>query len=169
LTAAVARRGIDVEGLRSEQGQTLVEFALILPLLLLLVLGIFEFALAFNTKNDLNFLANTAARYAEVNACGGCPSNGSDTIADYVENTANTGKLASPPQITFTLLPGPSGSSGAVGDPLKVTACADFSYLGGVSLPGMPSGTITLWSTATVRILQPYDNSLYHNTPPCHS
>ena len=56
-----------MQRVRSEHGQTLVEFALILPILLVLVIGIFDFGSAFNSKNDLNFLANTAARYAEVN------------------------------------------------------------------------------------------------------
>ncbi|HEY2355304.1 MAG TPA: TadE/TadG family type IV pilus assembly protein [Gaiellaceae bacterium] len=154
--------------MRSEQGQTLVEFALVLPILLLLVIGIFDFGSAFNSKNDLNFLANTAARYAEVNACAGCasatpPYTGHCAIHDYVKSTADTSDLRQSLNITFTL---PSGSTGAVGDPLQVTASAPFSWLGGVSLPGIPTGTIQLSSTVTVRILQASDGSLYTTASP---
>lgn len=141
----------------SEQGQTLVEFALILPLLLVLVIGIFDFGSAFNSKNDLNFLANTAARYAEVNSCAGCASagfTGANAIRDYVKSTADTNQLSNNLDITFTL---PSGSTGAVGDPLLVTACAPFAWLAGVTLPGLPTGSITLKSSVTVRILQTPD------------
>jgi hypothetical protein len=167
LTAAVVRRGIDLPSVRSEQGQTLVEFALILPILLVLVIGIFDFGSAFNSKNDLNFIANTAARYAEVNQCAGCPDHGVTTIRDYVKSTADTRQLGNSLNITFTL---PTGSNGAVGDALQVTACAPFNWLG-VNLPGLPRGLITLRSSVTVRILQapnpPASPALYSTGAAC--
>jgi len=155
LTAAVARQGIDVQGLRSEQGQTLVEFALVLPILLVLVIGIFDFGSAFNSKNDLNFLANTAARYAEVNSCAGCAPGftGANAIRDYVKSTADTGQLGRSVDITFCL---PNGAgTDVVGEPLQVTASAPFNWFA-VNLPGLPTGSILggLKSTVTVRILQ---------------
>jgi Flp pilus assembly protein TadG len=133
-----------VQSLKSEQGQTLVEFALILPILLVLVIGIFDFGSAFNHKNDLNFLANTAARYAEVNQCLDC--TGSETINTHVANQADFTPV---PTITMCY---PSGTHG-VGDPLRVSASAPFNWLG-ANLPGLPTGSTTLTSTVTVRILQ---------------
>ena len=56
-------------GLRSSRGQSLVEFAIILPVILLIVLGILDFGRAYNYKNDQTSLANQAVRYAEVNDC----------------------------------------------------------------------------------------------------
>jgi Flp pilus assembly protein TadG len=50
-----------------ETGQGLVELALILPVLLMLVFGIVQFALALNSANDETHLANEVARYAAVN------------------------------------------------------------------------------------------------------
>jgi len=47
-------------------GQALVEMAFILPILLLLVLGIFEFGRAMYTKNSLTNAARAAARAAVV-------------------------------------------------------------------------------------------------------
>ena len=52
---------------RDESGTALVEFAFVLPLLLVLVLGIADFGRAFNYWIDSTHLANVAARYAAVN------------------------------------------------------------------------------------------------------
>ena len=49
-----------------ESGQATVEFAIIIPLLLLLVVGIIEFGKAFNYWIDLNHLANEGARWTAV-------------------------------------------------------------------------------------------------------
>jgi hypothetical protein len=133
--------------LKAEQGQTLVEFALILPILLLLVIGLFDFGSAFNTKNDLNFLANTAARYGEVNACAPC---GGQSIENYVKGTADTAQLGQNVSITFCL---PAGSTGKVGDALQASATGQFPWAAGAKLPGLNFGNATLTSTVTVRIL----------------
>ena len=54
---------------RDERGQALVEFALIAPLFLMLIIGVIQFAVALNFWFDLNRLANQGARSAAVN-CG---------------------------------------------------------------------------------------------------
>jgi Flp pilus assembly protein TadG len=51
----------------AEDGQALVELALVLPLLLVLVFGIVQLSLAANSANDETHLANEVARYAIVN------------------------------------------------------------------------------------------------------
>lgn len=48
------------------KGQTLVEMAILLPLLLLLVMGIFEFGRAMYIKNTLTHAARAGARAAVV-------------------------------------------------------------------------------------------------------
>lgn len=55
---------------RRERGASLVEFALVLPFLLLLVLGIVEFAWLFGLNNDIRHGAREGARYAAVDAGG---------------------------------------------------------------------------------------------------
>jgi len=50
------------------KGQSLVEFALILPVLLLLILGVIEFGRAFYMKNTLVNAVRNAARKAVVNS-----------------------------------------------------------------------------------------------------
>ena len=73
----------------SESGQALVEFAFVVPLLLLLIFGIFEFGRAINYWIDETHLANQAARFAAVNHR---PDAG-QTITQYVRNQATTPEL----------------------------------------------------------------------------
>ena len=74
---AVARtyRWQDTPG--GERGQAMVEFALVLPLLLLLIFGIFDFGRAINYWIDATHMSNEAARYAAVgNTPTGCEHHG---------------------------------------------------------------------------------------------
>jgi Flp pilus assembly protein TadG len=51
---------------RSEDGQALVEFALVVPVLLLLILGLVEFSRAWNTQQVLTDTAREALRSSVV-------------------------------------------------------------------------------------------------------
>ena len=51
---------------RQESGQALVEFALVLPVLILLVVGIIDFGFAFNSWNTTQNAAREGARIAAV-------------------------------------------------------------------------------------------------------
>jgi len=63
---------------KREEGQALVEFALILPLFLMIVVGIIQFGVALNFWLDLQRVVNQGARWAAVN-CGQTATNpGSD-------------------------------------------------------------------------------------------
>lgn len=52
--------------IRNERGQTMVEFALVLPILLVLLLGIFQFGVAFNNYVTLTDAVRAGARKAAV-------------------------------------------------------------------------------------------------------
>ena len=56
--------------LKSESGQSLVEFALVLPIVLLLLTGIFDLARAVWQENTLAFAAREGTRYAIVHGAG---------------------------------------------------------------------------------------------------
>ena len=81
---------------RSEGGQSLVEFALIMPLFLLLVTGLFDVARAVWQENTLAYAAREGTRYAIVHGSGSAnpvwPGNpagtGYQAVIDVVRNAA---------------------------------------------------------------------------------
>ncbi len=77
--------------MKGERGASLVEFALVLPVLLLLVFGIIDFGFAFNDYQSLRQGVRDGARQGVVTAFGSsmsCGLNGSAASA-----TDNTKKL----------------------------------------------------------------------------
>jgi len=58
---------------KDERAQALVEFALVLPVFLLLVTGIFDVARAVWQENSLAYAAREGTRYAIVHGSGGSP------------------------------------------------------------------------------------------------
>jgi TadE-like protein len=59
---------------RDDRGQAMAEFGLVLPLFILLVVGLIEFALAFNANLAINFASREATLVAA--------ESGNDSIAD---------------------------------------------------------------------------------------
>lgn len=53
--------------LKRQSGQSMVEFIIIVPSLILLTLGLFQLALIYNAKTTLNYATFTAARSGAVN------------------------------------------------------------------------------------------------------
>jgi len=111
---------------KHNRGQSLVEFALVIPILLLLMVGIMEFSRGWMTQNILTGAAREGARAAAV---------GGDAVsaATQVLNSANIN--------TATVSVSPPGS---VGDPVSVRVTYNFP----VSVPGFLPG----WNAATIRL-----------------
>jgi Flp pilus assembly protein TadG len=128
--------------LRDKKGQNLVEFALVVPLLLLLVIGIAEFGRAWMTKNILTGAAREAARIAAVpdNVTG--LWNGAAAIARGNQILSS----ASIPT-TVSVVDSPTGAFG------DVTATASYLFPVAVAgfIPGLDCTTILLSSTTTMR------------------
>ncbi|MDP4120101.1 MAG: TadE/TadG family type IV pilus assembly protein [Bacillota bacterium] len=57
-------KGKRLSKFKEEQGQSMVEFALVIPLLLLLILGIIDFGWIYHSKIQLDDASNIGARYA---------------------------------------------------------------------------------------------------------
>lgn len=121
--------------LREDAGAALVEYALVLPLLLLLVMGMLDFGRAINYWLDTTHLANEAARYAAVDR----DPSGSGDFHDWIRDQGNTtelraggsGSIADPLQICITY---PNGTA-EVGDPVKVVVKTEYQWLGILQLP----------------------------------
>jgi TadE-like protein len=100
-----------------ESGQALVELAIVLPVLLLLLFGIAEFGLAFNTTNDETHLANEVARYLSVNNNPTEESGKPEPLLAWAKSQADNKFLQSKGKICVKF---PTGSQ-AVGKPVEVT------------------------------------------------
>jgi Flp pilus assembly protein TadG len=150
--------------MRSERGTAIVEFALIAPLLFLLVFGIIEFGRALNYYNDLTQLAGQGARAAIVNrnpdgsavgtANADCPANNQTIQCQLVntyptDNELKSGMSACLGTLTGGTITNPS-SAPTIGAPITVRTKFPFHFL--TSLFG---ATITLTSTQTERLEAP--------------
>lgn len=126
----------------------MVEFALVLPITLLLVIGILDFGKAVNYWIDETHLANTGARFAVVNNNPGAADG--LTLQQYVKSLGNTDELKDGMQVCVEF---PAGSQG-VGDPVKLVVTYPYNWLSFLdSKLGLTETTIT--STATMRLEAP--------------
>jgi hypothetical protein len=138
-----------------ERGQALVEFALIAPLFLLIVVGIIQFGVALNYWLDLNRIANQGARWAVVNKYPGCAGTPpcSPTLEVHMEMQHQSEGNENDVFICFEdVAPGvvPSSAAALVGTPITVTATDEYQFQAIVHQP-----SLTLKGKATMRIEQP--------------
>jgi Flp pilus assembly protein TadG len=136
---------------RSEKGVALVEFALLLPVLALLLFGLLDFGKAFNYWIDETHLANEGARWAVVNK----NPNTSGTLQQYIRSQATTPELrdggtssvSGPLSVCIAF---PSGTSN-VGDPVKVTVETTYNWLGLIA-DRISVASSTIRGSATMRL-----------------
>ncbi len=135
-----------------ESGQALVEFALILPVFVVLVVGIIQFGVGLNYWLDMQRIANQGARWGVVNKfpemTGTCLTDpavvcSSPNLQEYLAAEPVSGGLNPCVDISF-----PS-TTNEVGDPVKVELAIPFTFV-----PILKLGTIKLTSDATMRLEQ---------------
>lgn len=140
--------------LNNEQGQTLIEAALSITLLLGTLFGAMAGGLMLYTYHYLSFAARIGIRYAVVrgsacNSSGGmpdCPNVTSNQVQTYVRGLHYAG--IDPNQLTVTVT-WPSGSDNP-GDPVQVRTSYPFS----LSIPFVTSRNLTMHSTSQMVISQ---------------
>jgi hypothetical protein len=126
---------------REESGQSLVELAVVLPLLLLLLLGIMDFGRAFNYWITETQVASEGARRAAVNL----GSTGT-LLHDYVRNQIQVGDLRKKATICVDFPDDPATNARNAGHPIRVIVKTQFSWFLGDLLP------IELANSATMRL-----------------
>ena len=140
--------------LKGEQGVAMVEFALVLPLLMLVLVGIFEFGRTFNYWIDATHLANEGARWAAVDRAPG------NNLQQYVCSQASTDEMQNGLQAKVQFDPG-SGYTDSktgvdVGEPVRVTVTKTMSFplIGGMLqiLGGNGFGNLTFSGKSTMRL-----------------
>lgn len=112
-------------------GTTAVEFALLLPVMLMLLMGVLEFGRALWLRQDMQFAVEEAARYA------------------LAEDTATTAAISAKASSRLAAV-GPVGAAIVVtttvdADAVTIVATSDFATV----VPGLlPPGTATLSARA---------------------
>jgi hypothetical protein len=136
----------------------MVEFALVLPIFLLVVIGMFEFGRAITYWHDLNNTAQVAARYAVVNRYPGippagpcpttCPSGG---FLAWAKSDLNSGGLRNDPSTAATICyrDDDGTNTPTAGDPVTVTMTSTFKLARYLRM-----ADITLRGKATLRLEQ---------------
>jgi len=132
--------------LRGDRGQSLVEMALVLPILMAIVVGIFEFGRAWNVRQTVTHTAREAARMAVIRTTEAA------AVDDVIDDRLTAAAL-DPGQARVTI----SGMGGLPGTAttIEVSYPYTFSFLGPVidllNGDGEIAGTLTLTSSATMR------------------
>ena len=133
-----------------QSGVALVEFALVLPILLLILVGVVDFGKAINYWIDETHLASEAARYAAVSN-----NPGPATLAAYIQGQADTAELRSGSGRVSRLsvcITAPNGTT--VGSPVTARLTTSYSWIPLLgSRIGTASSNITV--TATMRLESP--------------
>lgn len=132
---------------RSDDGASLVEFAFVMPFLLILILGIVEFGFLLGQFNEVRHGAHEGARLAAVDD------------DDLVNNTCNGVGLSSDVDVTFV-----DGASGSIGEQGSVTIDAQVNSLSGLGMieAFLPN---VLTTSADFKLEQPSDNWASGTTP----
>jgi Flp pilus assembly protein TadG len=150
--SAVDRMGSELarsgDTLRKESGQAAVEFAMVVPMMCLIIIAILHFGKVMNYWLDLNHVASEGARKVAVNTYDNY-SEYDTYIKGRLETTElQTGGTTSIPNPATVAICMPEGSD--VGDPVTVQVAVDYS------LPFIGL-TKTLRGHATMRLEQEAD------------
>ena len=129
----ISRRRTDI---RSEKGQTMVEFAIALPILCLILFAVIQFGIVFNTSIALTDAARAGARKAAVSRQTSDPTGACVTA---IQNSSGLDK---------TKLGASCSSSWQRA--ADVTATATYPY--SISLLGLVVKSGTLTATTTERV-----------------
>ena len=103
-----------MKALKNQKGQALVEFAIVLPLILLIVLGIVQFGMLLNSYLSLT---NAAREGARTGVIGG-------NNYDIIETIINTSPTLNPSKMT--IVPSPAEGYRVSGGTLTVSI--DYNY-----------------------------------------
>jgi hypothetical protein len=125
------------------RGAAMIEFALVLPILLVALFGIAQFALALNSANDETHVANEVARYATINENPG----GSESLQAWGRKQLDQNALKTGAKVCITF---PNGAE--AGNPVRVEVVSTTSWLPVLELS---IATTSVTGTAYMRLERP--------------
>lgn len=131
------------------RGQSLVEFALVVPILLLMLVGIIEFGRAWNVSQTVTYAARQGSRVAAVLNVQGLPlDEASDSVVAVVTNVLASNNIACIGCVETPI----SGLNGGANTPVEVRVGVPYQFM--LLRPFMAlanNGSITLRSAAVMR------------------
>jgi Flp pilus assembly protein TadG len=127
---------------RGEDGQALVEFALVAPILFIILFAIVQFGIAFMHSVALTDAVRTGAREAAVSRTASDPVGATKTAVINAASDLDSSTLSS----RITVQPGATGWSS--GDTVTVTATYPYS----INILGIVVASGNLQSATTERI-----------------
>ena len=138
-----------VARLRHERGQALVEFALVLPVLMLIIVGILYFGRYESYASQMTQLAEQGARDGAVNFA---PPN-SQSLAAYIQSQG-TGELAGGSGDVSQLSVSVVCSAGSTCTTASATSTVTVCTAATVQVPFLKVKTGTIFQKATMRVEQ---------------
>ena len=131
-----------IHSLRSETGQTAVEFALVAPVLILLLLGVVQMGIAFNNYLAVTDAARAGARKAIVARLSGL------TSADVTQSVRDAASDLDQSKLGVTVADATDPTWSRAGSDITVTVTYPYS----ISLLGLVVSSGNLTSTMTDRL-----------------
>ncbi len=122
----------------SERGASLAEFALVLPVLLMVLFGIIEFGLVFSRSQAVEASAREGGRLASLS------STTSADVSNRVDATLGGTTFSSPPEVS--MVPA-GGCAGREGESVTVTVSAPHR----IAIPFVLDREVTLTGQAVFR------------------
>jgi Flp pilus assembly protein TadG len=140
---------------RSEEGQSLVEFALVFLVFMLFVFAIFDFGHLFFVEMDVQNAIQEAARYGSTGNHLPDPKNPGNSLSrvtsiiDTLENDA-MGVQFSNIQVSSSNGASTSTNGGGPGDMLTVSATVNMSLMTPLIAQMFPNGQYTFTASVTI-------------------
>jgi hypothetical protein len=128
-----------LRGLRGEDGVAMTEFALILPVFMLVVAGLLAFGRVFFYWIEANHLANETARWAAVDR----RPDPTKTLQAYAHDSGGTVEFDDA-KVCIVV---PGGGAPALGGPIQVRISKPFSFV-----PLLGIGNVMVRGSSTMRI-----------------
>jgi Flp pilus assembly protein TadG len=120
---------------RDTHANTAIEFALLVPFLIVLFLGIFEFGRAIWVQGILDYAAEQAARCASINSATCGTTSATQTYAAAQAAPLPNGSSSCPSGATCPAFTATQPSSGTCAGENEVTATYAFNFFSLGSLP----------------------------------
>jgi Flp pilus assembly protein TadG len=152
---------------RADRGTTVVEFALVVPVLFMLLFGIFWIGRAYNVYASITRAAREGARYGAAPTCASCGSvfPSSTQVQTVVDGALTAGSLDPTQKLNFTyqtgiLLNGVDNPYPACPSPLSPTqecgVVVSFQYPVTLAIPFTSMNTTTINIPTSVQMRQEF-------------